>query len=261
MLLRCAFVPPARRYTRRVSSKPLGERNYEQFAHRYAKHAKVKPHNALYERPATLSLLPEVAGRDVFDAGCGPGLYTSELVERGARVVAADVTPAMIELARQRVGSGASFVVADLAKPLDFAKDDSFDVVLSPLMLDYIEDWDPVFAEFFRVLRPGGHLVYSHSHPMSDYMLVQRKHDPAARYLDREAFSSQWGGFGTPRPTVKAFRRPLGQMMGALTQAGFILEQLLEPQPVDAMREVNPELFEALRREPCFLCVRARKPL
>ncbi len=243
-----------------MSEKPLGQRNYEQFAERYGKHARHKPHNALYERPATLSLLPDVDDRDVLDAGCGPGLYTHALLERGARVVAADVTPAMIEIARERVGSRARFVVADLARPLQFANDSTFDVVLSPLMLDYIEDWTPVFAEFSRVLRPGGHLVYSHGHPMGDYLLVQRKHDPDARYFEREHFSSQWGGFGTPRPTVASLRRPLGQMLDPLTRAGFVLERLLEPQPVEAMREVNPELFDALQREPCFLCVRARKP-
>ena len=40
-----------------------------------------------------------------------------------------------------------------------------------PLTLDYIDDWGPLFAEFHRVLRPGGRLVYSHGHPMSDYLL------------------------------------------------------------------------------------------
>lgn len=244
-----------------MSGKPLGERNYEQFATRYAKYAEVKPHNAMYERPATLSLLPDVKGKRVLDGGCGPGLYAEALLERGAEVVAADVTPAMVEIARKRVGGNrAEFHVADFAKPLTFAEDASFDVVVCPLMLDYIEDWDPVFLEFARVLRPGGHLIYSHAHPMSDYKLVQTKHNPEARYRDRERFSSDWGGFGSPRPRVETYRRPLEQMLNPLGLGGFILERVLEPEPAKAMARVNPNLHATLTREPCFLCVRARKP-
>ena len=243
-----------------MSDKPLGERNYEQFADRYAKYAKVKPHNALYERPATLSLLPDVAGKRVLDAGCGPGHYSEALLERGAEVVAFDVTPAMVQLTRQRLQDRATVHVADLEAPLAFAEDASFDVVLCPLALDYVERWGPTFAEFFRVLHPGGLLVYSHGHPMSDYLLVRTKYLPDSRYPDRERFSSDWGGFGNPKPTIESFRRPLADMLNPLASAGFVLEQLLEPRPTEAVREVNPALFEALDREPCFLCVRARKP-
>jgi SAM-dependent methyltransferase len=243
-----------------MSEKPLGERNYEQFADRYAKYAKVKPHNALYERPATLSLLPDVAGLRVLDAGCGPGHYAEELLRRDAEVVAVDVTPAMVELARQRVGDRATVMLANLEQPLDFAEDASFDLVLCPLTLDYVEDWAPLFAEFFRVLRPGGVLVYSHGHPMTDYWLVRSKYLPDSHYPQRERFSSQWGGFGNPRPTVEGFRRPLSDMLNPLANAGFILDHLLEPRPSEAVREANPALFETLDREPCFLCVRAKKP-
>jgi hypothetical protein len=42
------------------SDKSLGEKNYEQFAQRYAAKVETKAHNAYYERPATLSLLPNV---------------------------------------------------------------------------------------------------------------------------------------------------------------------------------------------------------
>ena len=242
------------------AGKPLGERNYEQFASRYAKYAEIKPHNAMYERPATLSMLPDVNGKRVLDGGCGPGLYAEELLKRGAGVVAADVTPAMVEIARKRVGNKAEFHVADFAKPLTFAQDASFDLVIAPLMLDYIEDWDSVFAEFFRVLRSGGHLVYSHAHPMSDYKLVQTKHNPNSRYPELERFRSDWGGFGNPRPTIETHRRPLQQMLSPMAQAGFTMERILEPTPTKAMALVNPNLHATLTREPCFLCVRARKP-
>ncbi len=127
-------------------------------------------------------------------------------------------------------------------------------------MLDYVEDWSAMFAEAFRVLRPGGRFVYSHGHPMSDYVLVKTKHDPDSRYRDCERFSSKWSGFGKPYPTVEGFRRPLDQMLNPLADCGFVLERVLEPRPTEELRRANPELYEVLDREPCFLCVRARKP-
>ncbi|MEC9489284.1 MAG: methyltransferase domain-containing protein [Halanaerobium sp.] len=67
-----------------------------------------KPYNAYYERPATLSLLPEVQNRAVLDAGCAADWYTKWLLERGAEVTALDFSPRMLEMARKRVGDKAN---------------------------------------------------------------------------------------------------------------------------------------------------------
>lgn len=239
--------------------KPLGQRNYEQFASRYGKYAATKPHNAGYERPATLSLLPDLQGASVLDAGCGPGLYAEELLRRGADLVGVDVTPEMVDRARERVGDRATFHVADLSQPLAFAADEAFDGIVSPLVLDYIDDWDAVFSEFSRVLKPGGWLVYSHSHPMSDYLLLRDKEQLEPHYFERERFAMRWSGFGTPAPLVETNRRPLAQMLNPLVRAGFLLDELLEPLPDPSVEKTNRALFESLSREPCFLCVRALK--
>src|SRR5438132_1133235 len=55
---------------------------YEAIAERFAEHSETSAHNAFCERPATLSLLPEVRGMRVLDAGCGPGFYTERLWHR-----------------------------------------------------------------------------------------------------------------------------------------------------------------------------------
>lgn len=46
---------------------------YDRYAHEYADKNETEPFNALYERPAALALLGDVAGQCVLDAGCGPG--------------------------------------------------------------------------------------------------------------------------------------------------------------------------------------------
>jgi SAM-dependent methyltransferase len=84
-------------------------------------------------------LPPDLAGKRVLDAGCGPGHYAEQLLDRGASVIACDVTPGMVELARNLVGHrGAEVVEHDLGRPLTWLNDGAVDVVLSALVLDYV---------------------------------------------------------------------------------------------------------------------------
>lgn len=239
------------------SEVPLGQRNYASFATRYADMVATKPHNALYERPATLSLLPEkLDGLDILDAGCGPGLYSEILAGRGARVHAIDVTPEMVEIARARLSPfGIEVTCADLAAPLAWLRDGQFDLVLSPLVLDHIRDWHKTLAEFHRVTRPGGSLVISLNHPMSDWKLQ----DGQGVYYDTELYALDWVSFGDPVPRVTAYRRPLEAALNPLIETGWTIDRILEPQPVPEMQNANPKLYDKLSRAPCFLCIRARR--
>lgn len=241
------------------SNKSVGEQNYEQFADQYAARVETKPHNAYYERPATLSLLPDVNALHVLDAGCGPGVYTAWLLDHGAQVVAVDVTPRMVELTHQRVGNRAQVHCADLTQPLDFAADATFDLVVAPLVLDNIEDWEPTFIEFYRVLKPGGVLVFSCGHPFGDYLLTTQRQLVSGNYFAVEMFEMPWRGFGKPYPLVKGYRRPLSAAIQPLLKSGFVLDTLLEPRPTEDFRRADLENYERLMNEPGFLCVRARK--
>jgi SAM-dependent methyltransferase len=237
-----------------MGDMPIALDAYEALAEAYAAAVDTKPHNAYYERPATLSLLPEVAGRRVLDAGCGPGVYAEWLIEQGARVLAVDASPKMVALARRRLGTKADVRRADLGKPLDFLDDSSFDVVLSALVLEYIEDWRGTLAEFHRVLRPGGYLVFSVTHPFFDYQYFK-----SGNYFETELVGSVWRGFESVRVYMPSFRRSLGETLNPLLEAGFRLERILEPKPTEEFREADPKHYEELSRRPCFLCVRAGK--
>ena len=237
-----------------TEDRPLAADAYDVLAESYAAVVDTKPHNAYCERPAMLALLPEVEGRRVLDAGCGPGVYAEWLVGRGARVVAVDASPKMVELAGRRLGASAEVRLADLGRPLDFLDDASFDLVISPLVLDYVEDWGAVFAEFYRILRPGGRLVFSASHPFSDYHYFKSED-----YYETELVAGEWHGFGSVRVQMPSYRRSLGAMLNPLAEAGFRLEKIVEPKPTAEFREADPKHYAELSRLPCFLCVRSVK--
>jgi SAM-dependent methyltransferase len=237
------------------NNEPIALDAYEVLAEAYAAAVDTKPHNAYYERPATLSLLPEVAGKTILDAGCGPGFYSEWLVQHGAKkVFGIDASPKMIELARKRLGADADLRVADLNQPLDFLDSESFDLVLSPLVLDYVKDWRRLFKEFYRILRAGGHFVFSINHPFFDY-----RYHKTGNYFATETVGVEWKGFKGVSVYMPSYRRPLEELLNPLLEAGFRLEKVLEPKVTEMLLEKDPKHYEELSREPCFLCARAKK--
>lgn len=164
---------------------------YESFAHEFLAHSVDAPYNAHYDRPAMFELIGDVRGKDVLDAGCGPGLYASRLVEAGAAVVGIDASPSMVTLASERV-PGAEFRVHDLDEPLDFLPDESADVVVCALVLHYVDDPAALMHEFYRVLRPGGIAVISNQHPTNDWTRL------GGSYFTVEDVTEKWPKGGSP---------------------------------------------------------------
>ncbi len=220
----------------------------------YFKDVDTKPFNAYYERPATVSLLPEnLKGLSILDAGCAAGWYTNWLLDRGACVTALDFSPGMIEMTKKRVGNKARVLRADLNEPLDFIPDRSMDMVLSSLTLHYIKDWKPVMGEFSRVLKNEGSLVFSVHHPFMDFTVFEREN-----YFVTELLEDEWD---TPEGKVKVrfYRRPLNSILSSVIDAGFIVEKLLEPMPTELFKKEQPEVYEGLTNHPHFLFIKARK--
>jgi SAM-dependent methyltransferase len=102
-------------------------------------------------------------GEDVLDLGCGAGtdtLVAAQMVAPAGRVTGIDMTPEMLARARAaatEMGARNVELVEGDVEQLPFAAA-SFDVVISNGVIDLIPDKDAVFAEIFRVLRPGGRL-------------------------------------------------------------------------------------------------------
>ena len=95
---------------------------------------------------------------DAVDAGCGSGRVTEKLVDRltEGTVLAVDGSEAMIAKARERLGEGASYLVADLS---ELAVADRIDLIFSTATFHWILDHDRLFSNVRKALRPGGRLV------------------------------------------------------------------------------------------------------
>lgn len=221
--------------------------DYDTFAEAYSRENETSLLNAYYARPAMLGLAGDVDGRRILDAGCGSGPLAADLQGRGAAVTGFDLSPAMVELARQRLGADADLRVADLGAALPYG-DDQFDDVVASLCLHYLEDWAGPLAEVRRVLRPGGRLIVSVPHP-SAYLV---------NYPDRDYFAltqySETFTFAGEEGTLTYWHRPLHAMTDAFTDAGFRICVVSEPPyAADTPRELLPPGLGDRTAFVCFL--------
>ena len=222
--------------------------HYDGFAASYSADNESSLFNAYYERPAMLGLAGDVAGRRILDAGCGSGPLAAELAARGAVVSGFDASPAMVELARRRLGPDADLRVADLDRPLPYG-DGTFDDAVVSLVLHYLRDWAGPLAELRRVVRPGGRVLLSVNHPT-----VYKVFYPDADYFAVTQFSEDNTLADGREMVLTYWHRPLHAMTDAFTAAGFRLSVLSEPPAApDTPRELFPPHLGDRTSFLCFL--------
>ena len=227
-----------------------GVNDYDSFAEVYSAENEVNLHNAYYERPATLALAGDVAGRRILDAGCGSGPLSAALRDRGAIVTGFDKSAGMLKLARKRLGKDANLQVADLGRPLPYP-DGAFDDVIASLVLHYFEDWTEPLAELRRVLQPGGRLIASVNHPIVGHPVVR----PGADYWTTYEWSEKITTASGRSYTLANWHRPLPAMIEAFIAAGFRITAISEPPPApDTPRELLPDFLRDKPPGAAFLC-------
>ena len=204
----------------------------------------------------------DLAGAAVLELGCGGGQCAVAVAERGADVTGIDLSAAQLAHARDLVaehGVDVELLRADVTDLGMFA-DESFDVAFNAWVFQWVGDLAACFDETYRVLRPGGRFVFSVPHPFFDVV------DPDSlqvvdSYFDtgRQVVSHDGGDVDQV-----TYRHSVGGVHNALREAGFQIEQLLEPGIDDPdaygsgpWGEFVPEL---LHRVPSVLIVDAKKP-
>ena len=103
--------------------------------------------------------LPPLEGLRVLEIGCGRGGFARYLAERGANVVAADFSPAAVEITNRLLSDqeNADAVVADI-EALEFASD-TFDLVISLDTIEHVPSPKAAVSELVRVAKPGGRII------------------------------------------------------------------------------------------------------
>lgn len=227
--------------------------------------------------PAFLAMLPDVRGESGIDIGCGEGHNTRLLARRGARMTAIDIAETFVGHAREeeeREPLGIEYRVASaLALPFPEAR---FDFATAFMSLMDMPDHGRALMEAHRVLRAGGFLQFSITHPCLDTPHHKNLRDGSGRtyayevgeYFRRlDGAISEWTFSAAPaevRRNVPKFRVPrfsrtVSGWLNLLIDTGFRIERIEEPCPSDEVAAEYPAVQDA-QIMPYFLHVRVRKP-
>jgi len=210
-----------------IENKTVKEQNtYNQYADRYAEgyipsNGKQSNFNLDVIIPPLLEAVGDVTGLTVLDAGCGEGVVSRLLAERGATVTGIDVAPRFVELAQERDTSGTiSYLCHDLSQPLP-AQQGQFDCIVSNLVLNDVPDYQGFIATLATVLKPAGRIVLSMNNPYS--AVFRQKVD---NYFD--SATATLYGMAREGIAVYYYHRTMEEYMTAFQANGLLLRRLLD---------------------------------
>jgi len=234
-------------------------------------------HDVARERlnnPAFLQLLGDLRGRDVLDAGCGEGYNTRLLARAGARMTGVDISERMIALAEdeERAATlGIRYVCTPYTR-LEMFPAGSFDAVVSFMALMDGPAFDQAMGEIFRVLRPGGQLIFSITHPcfiVRGGHWMRDEHGAKVAWVVRNYFTplpwvERWrftdAPAAAPEFSVPRFDRTLSEYINGVLGAGFRLTRIEEPRPSEEYCQAHPSQRGWREHAGVFLHVQAAKP-
>ena len=186
-----------------------------------------------------MHILGDVRGKSIIEMGCGGGQCSIALVKRGATCTGVDFSGRQLDyartLAKKSLEAGQlkriQFIQSDL-EHMDAVPDNAYDIGFSAFCFDWIQDFKKLFAGIRCKLKADGFLVFSIGHPFSkcldDQWDGQLPPKLKYAYFKREEWENDLQG------RAIRYRLPtLGDLVGYLADAGFQVDKLLEPEPVD----------------------------
>jgi len=217
--------------------------------------------------PNLLRLLQIKRGELILDLACGQGFFAREFAKIGAKVIGVDISPELINIAKQ--DKVVEYHVSQAHK-LDFLHSESVDKITIILSLQNIENLNEVIKETSRVLKPKGKLFIVLNHPAfripkesswgwDEPSKVQYRRLDS--YLSESKVQIQMRPGDNPQEKTISFHRPLQFYFKLLSKYNFLISGL-EEWNSHKVSEVGPkkEAEDKARREfPLFLFLEAVK--
>ena len=111
-------------------------------------------------------------GMTILEIGCGTGYFTRELTQRGADIVAIDVSPDLLEIAKAKYSAPNVRYEIQNACALTYA-DAMFDSVVGSSILHHLEI-EEALREIYRVLKPGGTIYFTEPNMLNPQIAMQK---------------------------------------------------------------------------------------
>ena len=199
-------------------------------------------------------MFPDLNRKRVLDLGCGYGWHCKFAETQGATaVVGIDQSERMIEEAGIRnSGEIIQYRVCGIEE-YEYPEE-RFDLVVSNLVLHYVENLAEIYRKVYKTLTDGGRFLFNIEHPVFTAGVNQQWSTDGYWLVDNYYYPGERNAEFLGHP-VKKYHHTLTQILNGLLQAGFVIEAVEEAIPPEEWREQMPEEM----RRPMMLLVRARK--
>lgn len=190
--------------------------------------------NSKIIKPALLNVLDNISRKTVLDAGCGSGYLAAKISRSAKKVMGTDFSPRFVEICKSKYNDrdNMEFSRQDVQQPFLF-KDESFDVIISKMVLQYVPSLTSFSNECFRMLRDNGQLVVVVDHPFDTqfYFAQELAGKPNPKYHDLQDYFktgkrtklSLWG-----KIELTWFQRKVSDYVNPFIAAGLRLHSMEE---------------------------------
>lgn len=223
-------------------------------------------YNDMIEMPILHKMLPDLAGKNVLDIGCGMGQHAKQYSDMGAKtVLGIDISEKMLAFAKEH-NSAPNITYCRMAFE-DLEKlSDKFDVITSSLAFDYVKDFGALMKKIHNLLVPGGKVVFSMSHPISTaYDGVYDRYTKNERgeklYANLHNYSIE--GIRKVKWVVddyELYHRKVTTLINEMIGAGFVIEECQEAKLPDeipeGMYQKYLDMFGGIIHHPDFIFFR-----
>jgi ubiquinone/menaquinone biosynthesis C-methylase UbiE len=121
-----------------------------------------------YEAELMLDLLKPKQGEIILDAGCGTGIFTTDILSSGPQVIGLDISLPMLIQAKKKLKEYPFWIILADMLNLPFPGS-SFDKVVSVTALEFVEDAKGAIGELFRITKRGGCIVVATLNSLSPW--------------------------------------------------------------------------------------------
>ena len=199
----------------------------------------------------------------LLDATCGYGWHCIYAMEHGASsVVGVDISHKMLKVAKEKTHFSQIEYRCCAIEDISFS-DESFDVILSSLAFHYIEDYEDLINNLYKMLKPTGALIFTVEHPIfTSYGTQDWYYNEKGEILHFPVDNYYYEGKRTAmflEEKVTKYHRTLTTYLNTLLSNSFIINQIVEPQPPENMMDI-PGMADEMRR-PMMLIVSAKKKM
>ncbi len=220
--------------------------------------------NELIEIPNFRALVPDVTNKDILEIGCGYGKNAKFYSSKAKYILATDISQHMLDIA-QKENKADNIEYLRLAMEDIHTLDRKFDIIISSLVFNYLEDYPKMMIKIFNLLKSNGVLIFSVPCPITTGTILTTSLKKYHTIIDGKWYGlvSDYNHEGKRikrwnNSDVVMYHAKYSTIINSIIEAGLILDKLYEPNIEPKVVEIDNDYIH-YDDKPYFIFIKAHK--